>query len=31
MWRMLFMIAMLFHGIGHALFLMNTWGYLKEG
>jgi hypothetical protein len=29
MWRMLFMIAMLLHGIGHILFLMNTWGYWK--
>jgi hypothetical protein len=31
MWRMLFMIAMLLHGIGHVLFLMNTWGYWKDG
>jgi hypothetical protein len=29
MWRFLFSIAILFHGIGHALFLMNTWGYWK--
>ena len=31
MWRMLFMVAMLLHGIGHVLFLMNTWGYWKVG
>jgi hypothetical protein len=31
MWRTLFMIAMLFHGIGHILFLMNAWGYWKVG
>src|SRR5438132_12141009 len=31
MWRILFLIAMLFHGIGHVLFLMNTWGYWKDG
>ena len=31
MWRLLFMIAMLLHGIGHVLFLMNTWGYWKDG
>jgi hypothetical protein len=30
MWRLLFMIAMLLHGIGHVLFLMNTWGYWKD-
>ena len=29
MWRLLFMIAMLLHSIGHILFLMNTWGYWK--
>jgi len=29
MWRLFFSIAMLFHGIGHVLFLMNTWGYWK--
>jgi hypothetical protein len=29
MWRLFFSIAMLFHGIGHILFLMNTWGYWK--
>jgi hypothetical protein len=29
MWRLFFSIAMLFHGIGHILFLMNTWGYRK--
>ena len=29
MWRMLFLIAMLLHGVGHLLFLMNTWGYWK--
>ena len=29
MWRVLFMIAMLLHGIGHVLFLMNAWGYWK--
>jgi hypothetical protein len=31
MWRILFMVAMLLHGIGHVLFLMNTWGYWKVG
>lgn len=29
MWRFLFTIAMLLHGIGHMLFLMNAWGYWK--
>jgi hypothetical protein len=29
MWRLLFLIAMLLHGIGHMLFLMNAWGYWK--
>ena len=29
MWRVLFLSAMLLHGIGHVLFLMNTWGYWK--
>jgi hypothetical protein len=29
MWRVLFTIAMVFHGIGHVLFLMNAWGYWK--
>ena len=29
MWRTLFTIAMLLHGIGHILFLMNAWGYWK--
>ena len=31
MWRVLFMVAMLLHGIGHVLFLMNTWGFWKVG
>jgi len=29
MWRLLFSLAMLLHGIGHILFLMNAWGYWK--